>query len=178
MLFCIIIKANFPLIVEKLEKSLELKTKEYKYLLTSKEEQIKMLSSEILISKKEKKKLNDQESEIIYLKNYINSNVKNKCKFNQDFDSYNNNNLKNNNVISDDIKLNNSDNYAYNTVKVQKQKYDVFNTNINSNANNSDINKIYDNKKADNLKLNNSKKNSPIKSNNQNLNYLKHKTNK
>lgn len=58
--------------------SIEIKAREYNYLLTTKEEQIKMLSSEIFISKQEKKKLKELELEIVYLKgklkNYIENN--------------------------------------------------------------------------------------------------------
>lgn len=54
-----------------MEKSTELKNKEYNYLLTSKDEQVKILSSEILISKQEKQRLKEQESEIHFLNERI-----------------------------------------------------------------------------------------------------------
>lgn len=59
------------MIIEKLEKSIELKSKEYNFLLISKDEQIKMLSNEVLTSKQEKQRLKDQELEIGYLKNKV-----------------------------------------------------------------------------------------------------------
>lgn len=59
------------MIIDKLEKSTELKNKEYNYLLTSKDEQVKILSSEILISKQEKIRLKEQEAEISLLNERI-----------------------------------------------------------------------------------------------------------
>ena len=91
------------MIIEKLEKSIELKSREYNFLLISKEEQIKILSNEVLISKNERKKLKEKDEEIEFLQsknqrleNLINS-LNAREALSQNISRKNSKNLSNNN---------------------------------------------------------------------------------